>query len=56
MEFSIYDAIINGFNHIVIITKKDNQNFLRNYLEEKIDNSIKLDVLVQRIDDIPKEF
>lgn len=53
MEFSIYDAIINGFNHIVIITKKENQNFLRNYLEEKIDNSIKLDVLVQRIDDIP---
>ena len=28
MEFSIYDAIKNGFNHIVLITKKENKDFL----------------------------
>ena len=26
MEFSIYDAIKSGFNHIVLITKKENKN------------------------------
>jgi UTP-glucose-1-phosphate uridylyltransferase len=54
MEFSIYDAIKNGFEHIVVITKSENQDFLKKYLTARIPNSIKLDVLVQKIDDIPK--
>ena len=54
MEFSIFDALQKGFQHIVVITKKENQEFLRKHLSERLDNSIKLDVLVQRIDDIPE--
>jgi CTP:molybdopterin cytidylyltransferase MocA len=54
MEFSIFDALQNGFQHIVVITKKENQEFLRKYLSERLENSIKLDVLVQRIEDIPE--
>ena len=53
MEFSIYDAIKSGFNHIVLITKRENKDFLYNYLREKIDNSIKLDVVVQEVDNLP---
>ena len=53
MEFSIYDAIKNGFDHIVVVTKSENQNFLKKYLEKRISESIKLDVLIQKIDDIP---
>ena len=26
MEFSIYDAIQSGFNHLVLITRKENKN------------------------------
>ena len=54
MEFSIFDALQKGFEHIVVITKKENQAFLKKHLSERLDNSIKLDVLVQRIDDIPE--
>ena len=54
MEFSIFDAINNGFNHIVIITKAANQSFLKNYLTERLPSHIKLDVLVQDIHDLPK--
>ena len=54
MEFSIYDAIKSGFNHIVLITKRENKDFLYNYLREKIDNSIKLDVVVQEVDNLPE--
>ena len=54
MEFSIFDALQNGFEHIVVITKKENQAFLKNHLSERLDSSIKRDVLVQRIDDIPE--
>jgi len=54
MEFSIYDAIDNGFHHIVIITKAANQEFLNDYLSQRLPNHIKLDVLVQDINDIPE--
>ena len=52
MEFSIYDAIKSGFNHIVLITKSENKDFLYNYLREKISDSVKLDVVVQEIDNL----
>ena len=54
MEFSIYDAINSGFNHIVLITKSENKDFLYNYLREKINDSVKLDVVVQEIDNLPE--
>lgn len=53
MEFSIFDALQNGFKHIVVVTKKENQAFLKKYLSERLDNSIKLDILVQDVNDIP---
>lgn len=53
MEFSIFDALKNGFNHIVVITKQENQEFLRQHLSERIGTAVKLDVLVQKIEDIP---
>ena len=56
LEFSIYDAIKNGFDHIVIVTKKENQEYLLNYLEQRIPSNIKLDVVVQEISDIPKKI
>jgi NDP-sugar pyrophosphorylase family protein len=53
MEFSIYDAIQSGFNHIVLITRKENKEFLHNYLRERIDSSIKIDVVVQETTNLP---
>lgn len=54
MEFSIFDAIENGFDHIVIITKAANKDFLYNYLSERLPSNVKLDVLVQDINDLPE--
>ncbi len=53
MEFSIHDAIDAGFDHVVIITKAANKDFLKGYLGERLPANIKLDVLVQDINDIP---
>ena len=53
MEFSIYDAISNGFNHIILITKKENKDFLYSYLRERIDKYVKLDVVVQEVSNLP---
>lgn len=54
MEFSIFDAISSDFDHIVIITKAANQEFLQNYLSDRLPASVKLDVLVQDIADLPE--
>ncbi len=53
MEFSIFDALENGFDHVVAITKKDNVVFLRDHLLAKLPKSIKLDVIAQELMDIP---
>ena len=53
MEFSIYDAIQSGFDHIVLITRKENKDFLYNYLRERIDSSIKMDVVIQETTNLP---
>lgn len=54
MEFSIYDAIKNGFEHIVLITQKDNVDYLKNYFAERLPSNIKLDVLAQELTDLPE--
>ena len=53
MEFSIFDALQNGFDHIVVITQKDNVDFLKEYLSPRLPEGVKLDVLAQRLDDLP---
>jgi NDP-sugar pyrophosphorylase family protein len=53
MEFSIYDAIQSGFNHIVLITRKENKEFLYNYLRQRIDSSVKIDVVIQETTNLP---
>ena len=39
MEFSMYDAIKNGFDHIVVVTKSENQNSEANPDESESSNS-----------------
>jgi len=55
MEFSIYDALESGFDHIVVITQKDNVDFLRKHLQERLPQNIQLDVLSQELTDLPEE-
>lgn len=54
MEFSIYDALKNGFDHIVAITKKENVDFLKEHLSSRLPKSVKLDVLAQEVNDLPE--
>ena len=56
LEFSIYDAIQNGFNHIVLITKKDNKDYLYDYLRPRISDSIKMDVIIQEVSNLPNNI
>ncbi|MCF6297315.1 MAG: UTP--glucose-1-phosphate uridylyltransferase [Flavobacteriaceae bacterium] len=52
-EFSIYDALNNGFDHVVIITKKQFVNDVNDYLQNRLPKNIKIDVVAQNIEDLP---
>lgn len=54
MEFSMFDAISNGFSHIVVITQKDNVEYLKEYLGARLPKTVKLDVLAQELTDLPE--
>ena len=54
MEFSMFDAISNGFKHIVVITQKDNVDYLKDYLSSRLPKDVKLDVVAQQLTDIPE--
>ncbi len=53
MEFSIYDALEVGFDHIVVITQRSNVEFLKEHLETRLPAHIKIDVLAQELTDLP---
>ena len=54
MEFSMYDAIENGFDHIVVITQKTNVEFLRDHLSPRLPEGVQLDVIAQELSDLPQ--
>ena len=53
LEFSIFDALKNDFDHIVVVTRATNRDYLKEYLKERLSDSVKLDVVVQDINDLP---
>lgn len=55
-EFSIYDAIENGFDHIVIVTKEQFVKDINEYLTNRLPGKIKIDVIAQRVGDLPSQI
>ena len=55
-EYSIYDAVSNDFNHIVIITKSDYVDDIKAYLTLRVPGEIKIDVIPQETANVPKSI
>jgi NDP-sugar pyrophosphorylase family protein len=57
MEYSMFDAIRAGFNHIVLIVREEMINELTHYFANKIPTHIKLEFIPQHIDSfVPTDF
>jgi len=52
-EYTLYDAISNGFDHVVIVTKKEHIDTLSEYLNTRLPKDVKLDVIPQNLSDLP---
>ena len=53
LDFSIYDAIRNGFDEVVFIIKEENYNIFRETIGKRIEDKIKVEYVFQKNDNLP---
>ena len=53
IDYSIYDAIRNGYDKVVFIIKKENYDIFRDTIGKRIENKIKVEYAFQELNDLP---
>lgn len=53
MDYSVYDAIRAGFNHIVFIIRKDIEELFRSAIGDRLSEQVKVTYVFQEKDNIP---
>ena len=56
IDYSIYDAIRNGFNKVVFIIKEENYEIFRETIGNRIEDKIKVEYVFQDINNIPEGY
>lgn len=56
IDYSIYDAIKNGFNKVVFIIKEENYDVFRNTIGKRIENIVNVEYVFQKNDNVPNEI
>lgn len=56
IDYSIFDAIKNGFNKVVFIIKKENEQLFREVIGDKVSEHIKVEYVFQSTDKLPEGF
>ena len=53
IDYSIFDAIKNGFNKIIFIIKKENYEIFKKTIGKRIENHVKVEYVFQTFNEIP---
>lgn len=56
IDYSIYDAIQAGFDHVVIVIKKENLETFRETVGARVESKVKVTYVFQDINDLPEGF
>ena len=56
IDFSVYDAILAGFNKVVFVIKKENLELFRETIGKRFENRIKVEYAFQELSDLPDGF
>jgi dTDP-glucose pyrophosphorylase len=56
IDFSVYDAIVAGFDHVVFIIKEENLELFRDTIGKRIEKKIKVTYAFQKMEDLPAGF
>jgi len=55
IDYSIFDAIRNGFNRVIFIIKEENYDIFRETIGKRIEEKIKVEYVFQKLSDIPED-
>ncbi len=53
IDFSVYDAMVSGFDKIVFVIKEENLELFRETVGKRFEDKIKVEYAFQRLDDLP---
>ena len=56
IDFSVYDAIVSGFDKIVFVIKEENLDLFRESVGKRFEDKVKVEYVFQKLDDIPAGF
>ena len=56
IDFSVYDAIVSGFDKIVFVIKEENLDLFRETIGKRFENKIKVEYVFQKMDDLPAGY
>lgn len=53
MDYSVYDAVRAGFNHVIFVIRRDIEQLFREKIGDRLAKSVKVSYVFQEKDDIP---
>ncbi|MBR2876501.1 MAG: nucleotidyltransferase [Clostridia bacterium] len=56
IDYSIYDAVKNGFNKVVFIIKKENEQIFKEVVGDKISKLVKVEYVFQDVNNLPDGY
>ena len=56
IDFSVYDAIVSGFDKIVFVIKEENLELFRETVGKRFEDQVKVEYVFQKLDDLPDGF
>ena len=56
IDYSIYDAIREGFTKVVFIIKRENYDIFRETIGKRIEKKIEVEYVFQEIDNLPEGY
>lgn len=56
IDYSVYDAVIAGFNKIVFIIKRENYSLFKETIGERVEKHIKVEYVFQELNNLPRDY
>ncbi len=56
IDFSVYDAVVSGFDKIVFVIKEENLEIFRETIGKRFEDKVKVEYAFQKLDDLPEGY
>lgn len=56
LDYSIYDAMAAGFDHVIFVIKEENLELFRETVGKRIEDKVRVDYAFQKLEDIPDGY